>query len=111
MPPPGGWVRPGLHKPRVGTHTVAWWDPNVLSLEAEENVGVRQQRILEADESGAEVTRGEQTYIQWKEGRSAAIAEASRPAIRVQTVAAFAAAATLIAPESRHGTVRRMASS
>ena len=84
-------VRPGLHKPRVGTHTVAWWDPNVLALEVEENVGVRQQRILEADESGTEVARGEQAYIQWKEGRSAAVEQASRPTIKVQTVTAFAA--------------------
>ena len=75
----------------VGTHTVAWWDPNVLGLEAEENVGLRQQRILEADESGAEVARGEQAYIQWKEGRSAAVAQASQPTTKVQTATAFAA--------------------
>ena len=95
MAPAGGCVRPGLHKPRVGTHAVAWWDPNVLALDVEENVGVRQQRILEADESGTEVARGEQAYIQWKEGRSAAIAQASRPSIKVQTVTAFAAGAGL----------------
>jgi ATP-dependent exoDNAse (exonuclease V) beta subunit len=91
MPPPGGCVRPGLHRPRVGTHTVAWWDPNVLALEAEENVGVRQQRVLEADESGTEVARGEQSYIQWKESRSAAVGQASQPTIKVQTATAFAA--------------------
>ena len=70
---------------QVGTHTVACWDPNVLALEAEENVGVRQQRILEADESGTEVARGEQAYKQWKEGRSAAVAKAREPTIKVQT--------------------------
>jgi ATP-dependent exoDNAse (exonuclease V) beta subunit len=98
MPPGGGCVRPGLHKPRAGTHTVAWWDPNVLALDAEENVGVRQQRILEADESGAEVARGEQSYSQWKERRSAAVAQASQPTIKVQTATAFAAAAGLGEP-------------
>lgn len=77
------------------THTVTWWDPNVLALEVEENVGVRQQRILEADESGTEVARGEQTYAQWKEGRSAALAKASEPSIKVQTATAFAAGASL----------------
>jgi ATP-dependent helicase/nuclease subunit A len=97
--PAGGSVRPGLHKPRVGTHTVAWWDPNVLALEAEEHVGVRQQRILEADESGTEVARGEQTYLQWKEGRSAAIAQASHPSIKVKTATAFAAGAGLSEPD------------
>jgi hypothetical protein len=66
--PDGDCVRPGLHKPCVGTHTVAWWDPNVLALEAEENFGVRQQRILEADETGTEVARGEQSYNQASTG-------------------------------------------
>jgi hypothetical protein len=55
MPPDGDCVR-------LGSHTVAWWDPNVLTLEAEEHFGVRQQRILEADETGTEVARGEQSY-------------------------------------------------
>jgi ATP-dependent exoDNAse (exonuclease V) beta subunit len=77
---------------------VAWWDPNVLTLDAEENVGVRQQRILEADESGTEVARGEQSYNQWKEHRSAAVAQASQPTIKVQTATAFAAAAGLGKP-------------
>jgi ATP-dependent exoDNAse (exonuclease V) beta subunit len=93
--PAGGSVRPGVHSPRLGGHTVAWWDPNVLSLDVEENVGLRQQRILEADESGAEVERGEQAYAQWKGGRLAAIQQASRPAIKVQTVTALAADADL----------------
>ena len=95
MEPAGGSIRPGLHRPRVGGHTVAWWDPNVLRLDVEENVGLRQQRILEADESGTEVARGEQAYAQWKEGRLAAIGKASCPTIKVQTVTAFAAGADL----------------
>ena len=99
MSPPGGCVRPGLHPPRVGTHAVAWWDPNVLALEAEENIGVRQQKILEADESGTEVARGEQAYIQWKDGRSAAVAQASQLTIKVQTATAFAARASLGEPD------------
>jgi ATP-dependent exoDNAse (exonuclease V) beta subunit len=89
MAPDGGSVRPGLHKVKVGTQMVAWWDPNVLGLEAEENVGLRQQRILEADESGTEVARGEQAYKRWKEGRSNAITQASQPTMKVQTATAF----------------------
>jgi ATP-dependent exoDNAse (exonuclease V) beta subunit len=80
---------------------VAWWDPNVLTLEAEEHFGVRQQRVLEADETGTEVARGEQSYNQWTEGRSAAIGHASRPTIKVQTATAFAAAAGLSEPDLR----------
>ena len=50
--PTGGSVRPGLHNPGVGAHAVAWWDPAVLALNVEEQMGIRQQRILEADEAG-----------------------------------------------------------
>jgi ATP-dependent helicase/nuclease subunit A len=96
--PGEGSIRPGLHRPRAGTHTVAWWDPNVLGLETEENVGLRQQRILEADESGTEVARGQQAYSNWIEGRSAALAQASRPSIKAQTVTAFASGADLSDP-------------
>ena len=92
MAPEGESIRPGLHKPEVGSHMVAWWDPNVLALETEENVGVRQQRVLEADESGAEVVRGEQSYKQWKEDRFAAVERASLPTIRVQTATPLATA-------------------
>jgi hypothetical protein len=56
---------------------------------------VRQQRILEADEGGAEVVRGEEPYVRWKDARLAAVAQASRPSIQVQTVTAFAASASL----------------
>jgi ATP-dependent exoDNAse (exonuclease V) beta subunit len=78
---------------------VAWWDPNVLTLDAEENVGVRQQRILEADESGTEVARGEQSYNQWKAYRSATVAQASLPTIKIQTATAFAAGTGLGGPD------------
>ena len=62
----------------MGTHTVAWWDPAVLALDAEEHVGVRHQRLLEAGEDGTQVARGEEAHVQWKDGRSAAVAQASR---------------------------------
>ena len=99
MAPDSGCIRPGLHRPRTGTHAVAWWDPNVLALDVGENVGVRQQRILEADESGTEVARGEQTYNQWKEGRIAVVAQASQPTIKIQTATAFAAGAGISEPD------------
>jgi ATP-dependent exoDNAse (exonuclease V) beta subunit len=60
---------------------------------------VRQQRILEADESGAEVARGEQSYRRWKERRSTAVAQAGEPSMRVQTATAFAAGGGFSAPE------------
>jgi hypothetical protein len=38
---------------------VVWWDPKVLRLDAQERVGLRQQRVLEADEGGPAAAEGE----------------------------------------------------
>ena len=40
-----------MHASRVGSEIV-WWDPATLDLGREESIGLRQQRILEADEGG-----------------------------------------------------------
>ena len=55
------WLLPEAPSDR-GSTSRAWavmqWHGGtraVLTLDVEENVGVRQQRLLEADESGAEV--------------------------------------------------------
>ena len=50
-------VHAGRLTPRAGRHSVVWWDPEALALDAQERVGLRQQRILEADESGARRAR------------------------------------------------------
>jgi ATP-dependent helicase/nuclease subunit A len=65
-------------------------DPAILALDVDEQMGLRQQRILEADEHGIDAARGEETYVRWNAGRSEAIAQASRPSIQVQTVTALA---------------------
>ncbi|HSQ62351.1 MAG TPA: UvrD-helicase domain-containing protein, partial [Polyangiaceae bacterium] len=44
-------VRPGLHLPQGGAHTVVWWDPRALRLRAEHDAGLRQQKILAVDEA------------------------------------------------------------
>ena len=54
-------VAPGRHAPEIGTHRVVWWDPATLALDVEETVGLRQQKLLEADESGA-TERGVQAH-------------------------------------------------
>ena len=53
----GASVRPGLHLPQAGGHGVVWWDPHALDLDRQEEVGLRQQRILEADEGGENVAQ------------------------------------------------------
>jgi ATP-dependent exoDNAse (exonuclease V) beta subunit len=86
VPPSEGSVRPGLHQPKVGGPRVAWWDPAVLALDVEEQVSLRQQRILEADADGTASAASEESYAQWKITRDGVLAAASQPSISVQTV-------------------------
>jgi len=88
VPPPGGSVRPGLHPPIGDRPEIVWWDPAVLALDVEEEISLRQQRILEADRDGIASAASEENYARWKLARDEVLAEASRPSISVQTVTA-----------------------
>jgi ATP-dependent exoDNAse (exonuclease V) beta subunit len=39
-------VKPGLHSPQQGTHSVVWWDPRTLNLTPPANLGLRRDEIL-----------------------------------------------------------------
>jgi ATP-dependent exoDNAse (exonuclease V) beta subunit len=95
VPPPGGSTRPGLHLSSAGGPPVAWWDPDVLRLDVEEQAPLRQQHILQADPAGAAAAAGEQMYAQWKSARGETLARASHPSITVQTVTSLATAETV----------------
>ncbi len=79
-------VSPGLHRPRAGEHQVVWWDPSALDLDKEHDVGLRQQKILAADASGAVAEEGERLHAEWQGKRSASIEAGSKPSLRVRTV-------------------------
>ncbi|MFI5352268.1 MAG: UvrD-helicase domain-containing protein [Candidatus Binatales bacterium] len=106
-PPKAKSVIPGLHKPLLGTHRVVWWDPACLNLDVEETMGLRQRRLLEADESGKVSQQGVRAYEDWFAARAAMLASGSRPTITVatatelarQSVAAKRAAPDGIEPE------------
>jgi len=55
-------VAPGRLSPRAGPHDVVWWDPSALRLDVAEDVGLRQQRILEADHDGSVAASGERGH-------------------------------------------------
>ena len=55
--------------PRSGKHRVVWWDPAVLELDKQDDVGLRQQRILAADEGAAVATEGERLHAEWQARR------------------------------------------
>jgi ATP-dependent exoDNAse (exonuclease V) beta subunit len=81
-----GSVRPGLHKPEAGGHRVVWWDPRALELDKTDDVGLRQQRILAADEGGVVAIEGEKLHAEWQSRRASLLERGSVPSLRVATV-------------------------
>jgi ATP-dependent exoDNAse (exonuclease V) beta subunit len=88
VPPPGAPVRPGLYHPIANQPEIVWWDPAILELDVEEQVSLRQQRILEPDEDGTASTASEENYAKWKLARDEALVAGRKPSISVQTVTA-----------------------
>lgn len=42
-------VKPGLHTPQQGEHSVVWWDPRTLNLSPPANLGLNKEEILLPD--------------------------------------------------------------
>jgi ATP-dependent helicase/nuclease subunit A len=87
--PPVASVRPGLHRAAAGAQGVVWWDPAALSLDVHEEVGLRQQRILEADAGGARSGAGARRHAAWQERRQATLDAGARPSLVVSAVTAL----------------------
>jgi ATP-dependent exoDNAse (exonuclease V) beta subunit len=87
---PGGMgpdhgVQPGLHAPEAGDHSVVWWDPRALGLDKKAEAGLRQQRILAADEKGVIAGESERAHAGWESRRKELLAMGSSPSLRIQT--------------------------
>ena len=93
-----GSVRPGLHSPAVGTHRVVFWDPAALQLDKQDDVGLRQQRMLAADEGEAVSSEGERLHANWQTRRAALLERGAHPSFRVAT-----------ATEAKEGAVKPIA--
>jgi ATP-dependent helicase/nuclease subunit A len=78
-------VRPGLHRPAVGTHSVVFWDPATLELDKQDEVGLRQQRILAADEGESVANEGERLHVEWQTRRTTLLERGVRPTFRIAT--------------------------
>lgn len=89
-------VRPGLHRPIAGDHPVVWWDPHVLELTCEPDVGARQMELLR-EAPGERGAVGDQRHARWWSGREEAREAAARPTLEVQTFTARAASPAGIA--------------
>jgi ATP-dependent exoDNAse (exonuclease V) beta subunit len=81
-------IRPGRHVPQVGEHSVVWWDPRALDLDREEQVGLRQERILVADE-GQAAEAGTRAHDEWQRSRAEALESGAQPCIDVRSVTAL----------------------
>ncbi|HLY19137.1 MAG TPA: PD-(D/E)XK nuclease family protein, partial [Bryobacteraceae bacterium] len=75
-------VRPGLHIPQAGEHTVVWWDPTALRLDVAPGFGLRQEDIL-APEPADRAAEGIARHQQWQTERTRVIANGQSPAFRV----------------------------
>ena len=93
---PGQAVRPGLHTSEAGSEVV-WWDPACLDLDREERLGVRQKRILQADESGEVAQEGFERHEAWREGRRDVREQGCAPTRVVRKVTAVAKAEAMAA--------------
>jgi ATP-dependent exoDNAse (exonuclease V) beta subunit len=89
---PAESVVPGLHRPEAGTHAVVWWDPAVLELGVEESVGLRQQKLLQADEAGVRAEDGIRAHAAWQAERARVRADGGTPSERVVTATEHATA-------------------
>lgn len=89
----GETVVPGLHRPEAGEHRVVWWDPAALALGARETVGLRQQRLLAADEGGVRAEESIAAHARWRAERAATRERAAVASVRVVTPSSPDAAA------------------
>jgi ATP-dependent helicase/nuclease subunit A len=102
-------VTPGLHRPEAGTHQVVWWDPSILQLDARETMGLRQSKLLEADDRGERSERGIREYEAWRSRREEIIAAGSIPAMRIATATKLSIAAAIEPlPEAADIEIERM---
>jgi ATP-dependent exoDNAse (exonuclease V) beta subunit len=98
---PKGSVTPGQHRPEAGDHRVVWWDPSLLELGKQEDVGSRLNKLIAADEAGARSQAGVLAHQEWQETRTRVREAAGTPTLKVVTATeqALAMVATLDAPD------------
>ena len=84
-------VAPGLYRAQAGEHHVVWWDPSKLKLDVHETMGLRQHRLLTADEGERVASRGAREYEEWKARRARVVAAGAAATISVMTATELAA--------------------
>ncbi|HMD05694.1 MAG TPA: PD-(D/E)XK nuclease family protein, partial [Candidatus Binatus sp.] len=93
-------VAPGSHRAQRGEHEIVWWDPRLLILNVEEKMGLRQDKLLQADESRQVSDRGVRLHDEWSASRAAMLASGMTPRMNVATATELALAAPADGPPS-----------
>jgi ATP-dependent exoDNAse (exonuclease V) beta subunit len=75
-------VKPGLHQPESGSHSVVWWDPGLLRLQVQPSFGLRSEEILMEDDQGHKI-ESVALYEQWKSCREASLVAGATPTLNV----------------------------
>jgi ATP-dependent exoDNAse (exonuclease V) beta subunit len=84
-------VKPGLHYPKAGSHTVVWFDPAVLALRVAKAEGVENEQVLSGTTEQA--VEGLRRHKEWKDERAQRLARGAVPRYRVAAAEAFGTAA------------------
>ena len=71
-------------------YAVVWWDPHVLSLDADSGYGLRRDDLIARDGDPAMVAARLAEYRQWRIDRDEACARARVPSVRVRTATSVA---------------------
>ena len=82
---PKGSVTPGQHQPEAGEHRVVWWDPSLLELGKQEDVGSRLNKLIAADDGATRSQAGIKSHAEWQEARTRVREAAGTPSLRVVT--------------------------
>jgi ATP-dependent helicase/nuclease subunit A len=75
-------VKPGLHHPEQGLHSVVWWDPSILRFNVEKSFGLRQEDVLR-DEPAERASESVANYESWRNARQATLSAAMKPSADV----------------------------
>jgi len=78
-------IRPGLHQPQQGHHSVVWWDPSKLRLKVEANLGLRLETVLAEDQGSKAAAESVRGWQQWQKRRAETLERGRRPAFQAET--------------------------
>jgi ATP-dependent helicase/nuclease subunit A len=91
---PGAFVFSGPSNPPSAfslQHSVVWWDPSILHLNAASSFGLRRDDLIVKDGDMFALEDRQSQYETWRAGRQQLLAHGRTPGMRMQTATAWAA--------------------